>query len=346
LKTLGNRPTNLPIQPTPLIGRRRELAELTALLCRDALRLVTLTGPGGTGKTRLALQSAANLIDEFEDGVFFVELAPITTDDLVPTTVAQTLGLREVPGESLERTLQEYLAEKDVLLVLDNFEHLLTAAPMVRELLGFALRLRVLVTSRASLHISGEHEYSVPPLALSGTADAAGESDASEAVTLFLERARATRRDFRVTATNRAVVAEICARLDGLPLAIELAAARIKVLPPEALLPRLEQRLQVLTGGSRDREKRQQTLRGMLDWSYVRSAGQWASRMSSTASRGTPSRMESMIEDRFIAPIRLAMDDAVWSRLSTPVPEVTLEQTLAWALGEQSDLEPSRSGNC
>ena len=268
LKTLGNRPTNLPIQPTPLIGRRRELAEVTALLCSDAVRLVTLTGPGGTGKTRLALQSAANLIDEFEDGVFFVELAAITTDDLVPTTMAQTLGLREVPGESLERTLQGYLAEKDVLLVLDNFEHLLTAAPMVRQLLGSASRLRVLVTSRASLHISGEYEYSVPPLALSRTADAAGEFDASEAVTLFLERARATRRDFRVTAQNRAVVAEICARLDGLPLAIELAAARIKVIPPEALLPRLEQRLQVLTGGSRDREVRQQTLRGTLDWSY------------------------------------------------------------------------------
>ena len=268
LKTLGNRPTNLPVQATPLIGRRHELAELTALLGAEAVRLVTLTGPGGTGKTRLALHAAANLIDEFEDGVFFVELAAIATAELVPTTVAQTLGLREVPGEPLEATLRAYLAEKQVLLVLDNFEHLLTAAPMVRELLASASRLRVLVTSRASLHVSGEHEYSVPPLALGATADAPDESEANEAVTLFLERARAVRRDFRVTTESRAVIAEICARLDGLPLAIELAAARIKVIPPEALLPRLEQRLQILTGGSRDREKRQQTLRSTLDWSY------------------------------------------------------------------------------
>jgi predicted ATPase/class 3 adenylate cyclase len=268
LKTLGNRPTNLPVQSTPLIGRQHELAELTALLRSEAVRLVTLTGPGGTGKTRLALHAAGNLVDEFEDGVFFVELAAITTAELVPTTVAQALGLREVPGEPLEATIRGYLAEKQVLLVLDNFEHLLTAAPMVRELLASAPRLEVLATSRASLHVSGEHEYSVPPLRLGAPAHAADEPEANEAVNLFLERARAVRRDFRVTAENRAVVAEICARLDGLPLAIELAAARIKVIPPEALLPRLEQRLQILTGGSRDRETRQQTLRSTLDWSY------------------------------------------------------------------------------
>jgi predicted ATPase/class 3 adenylate cyclase len=267
LKTLGNRPTNLPVQPTPLIGRGRELAELTALLCAEGVRLVTLTGPGGTGKTRLALQAAANLIDEFEDGVFFVELAAITAPELVPTTVAQTLGLREIPGEPLEATLQGYLAEKQMLLVMDNFEHLLTGAPMVRDLLGSAAGLRVLATSRASLHLSGEHEYSVPPLALGASGDEV-ESEANEAVTLFLERARAVKRDFRLTAESGAVVAEICARLDGLPLAIELAAARVKVFPPEALLPRLEQRLQILTGGSRDLEKRQQTLRSTLDWSY------------------------------------------------------------------------------
>jgi len=268
LRTLGNRPTNLPVQPTPLIGRRRELAELTALLRTGAVRLVTLTGPGGTGKTRLALQTAANLVDEFEDGVFFVELAAITAAELVPTTVAQTLGLWEIPGEQLEATLQGYLAEKQVLLVLDNFEHLLTAAPMVRELLGSASRLRVLATSRASLHVSGEHDYSVPPLALGAMEGATDESPASEAVSLFYERARAVRRDFRLTVENRFVVAEICARLDGLPLAIELAAARVKVIPPEALLPRLQQRLQILTGGSRDLDKRQQTLRSTLDWSY------------------------------------------------------------------------------
>jgi predicted ATPase/class 3 adenylate cyclase len=268
LRTLGNRPTNLPIQPTPLIGRRRELAELTVLLRTEAVRLVTLTGPGGTGKTRLALQAAANLVDDFEDGVFFVELAAIAAAELVPTTLAQTLGLWEIPGEPLEATLQGYLAEKQVLLVLDNFEHLLTAAPMVRELLGSAPRLRVLATSRASLHVSGEHEFSVPPLTLGAKADAAEESEVNEAVTLFLERARAVRQDFRLTTKNRAVVAEICARLDGLPLAIELAAARVKVIPPEALLPRLQQRMQVLTGGSRDLEKRQQTLRSTLDWSY------------------------------------------------------------------------------
>jgi predicted ATPase/class 3 adenylate cyclase len=260
LRTLGNRPTNLPVQATPLIGRRRELAELTALLRAEESRLVTLTGPGGTGKTRLALQAAANLLEDFEDGIFLVELAAITAAELVPTTVAQTLGLWEVPGEPLETTLRGYLAEKHLLLVLDNCEHLLEAAPMVRELLGAAPRLRVLATSRASLHVSGEHEYSVPPLSL--------EADANEAVTLFYERARAARRDFRITADNGAVVAEICARLDGLPLAIELAAARVKVIPPEELLPRLQQRLQVLTGGSRDLDKRQQALRNTLDWSY------------------------------------------------------------------------------
>jgi predicted ATPase/class 3 adenylate cyclase len=268
LKTLGNRPTNLPVQPTPLIGRRRELAEVTAILCAEGVRLLTLTGPGGTGKTRLALQAAADLVDEFEDGVFFVELAPIAASELVPTTVAQTLGLRELPGEPLEATLQRYLAEKQVLLLLDNFEHLLSAAPMVRALLGAAPRLAVLATSRASLHVSGEHEYLVPPLGLETTADVAEEIDGNEAMTLFVERARAVKRDFRLTDENRPVVAEICARLDGLPLAIELAAARVKVIPPESLLPRLQQRLQILTGGSRDLEARQQTLRSALDWSY------------------------------------------------------------------------------
>jgi predicted ATPase/class 3 adenylate cyclase len=268
LRTLANRPTNLPIQPTSLVGRRRELGELTALLQTGPVRLVTLTGPGGTGKTRLALQAAANLIDEFEDGVFFVELAALTAPELVSTTVAQTLGLREVPGEALDATLQGYLAERQMLLVLDNFEHLLTAAPMVRELLATAPSLRVLATSRASLHLSGEQEYSVPPLTLGAQADGVAEFEPNEAVALFLERARAVRRDFRLTPENATVVAEICARLDGLPLAIELAAARVKMMTPEALLPRLQQRLQILTGGARDLEKRQQTLRSTLDWSY------------------------------------------------------------------------------
>jgi predicted ATPase len=254
-KTLENRPTNLPIQPTPLLGRERELDELVELLDSEHVRLVTLTGPGGTGKTRLALQAAAEAIERYPAGVFFVNLAALTDPELVMPTIAQTLGLKEQPSEPLAQTLARDLAQKELLLVLDNFEQVVEAAPALAELLAQAPGLSLLVTSRASLHLQAEHEYAVPPL---------GDEDA---VALFAERARAAKANFSLNG-NRPLVAEICRRLDQLPLAIELAAARIKLLPEQALLARLDDKLKLLTGGARDVEPRQRTLRAAIDWSY------------------------------------------------------------------------------
>jgi predicted ATPase len=282
LRTLDARPGNLPIQPTPLIGREHELAQVTSLLARADVRLVTLTGPGGTGKTRLGLQSAAELLDRFPDGVFFVDLAPISDPELVVTTIAQTLGVTG-PSERPADQLKAALRHQRLLLLLDNFEQVLDAARLVAELLA-AAGLKVLVTSRAALHLSGEHEYAVPPLALPPltddrrlTTDLArsvmvdGQSPVVgqyAAVQLFIARAQAAKADFAVTNANAPAVAEICVRLDGLPLAIELAAARIKLFPPQALLNRLSAPLALLTGGPRDRPTRQQTIRNTIDWSY------------------------------------------------------------------------------
>jgi predicted ATPase/class 3 adenylate cyclase len=270
LKTLENRPTNLPVQPTLLIGREKELEEIEALLCRNDVRLLTLTGTGGTGKTRLALQAAADMIEEFASGVFFVSLSPITDVELVVPTVAQTLGLRELGGEPLIETLAEYLYDKRMLLVLDNFEQVVTAAPSVASLLRSVRGLKVLVTSRTPLHISGERTYEVPPLALPDPARLPEISALTqyEAVALFIERAQAAKSGFTVTNENAPAIAEICVRLDGLPLALELAAARIPVLPPQTLLAHLDQRLRLLTGGAQDLEERQRTLRATIDWSY------------------------------------------------------------------------------
>jgi predicted ATPase/class 3 adenylate cyclase len=254
-RTLENRPTNLPSQPTPLIGREPELAELAEIAARPDVRLVTLTGPGGTGKTRLALQMGAELIDGFDDGVYFVNLAALTEPSLVLPTVAQTLGVREQSGEEIQQTLVDFLRAKNLLLVVDNFEQVIEAASELAALLRETANLKLVVTSRSRLQLSGEHEYAVPSLA---------EPDA---VALFAERARAVRPGFSLDG-NRAVVAEICARLDRLPLAIELAAARVKVLSEQALLERLGERLKLLTGGARDLEERQRALRATIDWSY------------------------------------------------------------------------------
>ena len=270
LKTLENRPTNLPIQPTALIGRARELEEVATLLRREDVHLVTLNGTGGTGKTRLALQVAAELFEEFADGVFFVSLAPIHDPELVIPTIAQTLGVREQAGELLLDTVNEYVRDKQQLLLLDNFEQVSEAAAELAVLLQSAKHLKLLATSRRPLHLSGEHEYPVPPLALPDPDHLAEVAALAkyEAVALFIERAQAVQPNFGLTHQNVAAVVEICTRLDGLPLAIELAAARTRILPVQALLERLDQRLKLLTGGAVDLDERQQTMRATIDWSY------------------------------------------------------------------------------
>jgi predicted ATPase/class 3 adenylate cyclase len=255
LKTLESRPTNLPAQPTPLIGRDRELAELRDLLGRADVRLVTLTGPGGTGKTRLALQVAAESVDAFAAGVFFVPLAPVREPRLVLPLIAQTLGLREQPGQTIEETLGEFLHEKELLLLLDNLEQLVDIAPRLAELLAGAPSLIVLATSRSPLRLVAEQQYPLETMV---------DDDALE---LFLARARAVRPDFALNG-QQSTVAEICRRLDNLPLAIELAASRVRAVSPDAILSRLEQRLKLLTGGARELPERQQTLRAAIDWSY------------------------------------------------------------------------------
>lgn len=270
LVSLNARPHNLPIQPTSLIGRQREVRAVHDLLARDDVRLVTLTGTGGTGKTRLGLQVAAELLDQFNDGAIFVELAPISDPAFVVSTIAQALGVRDVGGRPVLETLKEYLYEKQVLLLLDNFEQILLAAPSIAELLGACRGLKVLVTSRAALHLRGEHEVPVPPLALPepGRRSLAEDLATYPAVALFSQRAMEVRPDFALTDESAVGVAEICRRLDGLPLAIELAAARVKLLTPRAMLARLERRLPLLTGGARDLPERQRTLRDTITWSY------------------------------------------------------------------------------
>jgi predicted ATPase/class 3 adenylate cyclase/Tfp pilus assembly protein PilF len=270
LRTLAGRPNNLPLQPTPLVGREREVEEIVERLRGEEARLLTLTGPGGTGKTRLALQVGADLLEEFEDGVFFVPLASIIDPELVPSTIAGSLGLKESAGQSLTETLEGYLHQKHLLLILDNFEQVLEGATPVGDLLGSCPNLKVLATSRIPLRLYGEQEYTVPPLELPDPVHLPPLERLTqyEAVKLFVERARAVKPDFEVTNESAPAVAEICIRLDGLPLAIELAAARTKLLPPQALLSRLGNRLKLLKGGSRNLPARQQTLRATIDWSY------------------------------------------------------------------------------
>jgi predicted ATPase/transcriptional regulator with XRE-family HTH domain len=283
--------TNLPTRPTPLIGRERESAALVALLRRDDVRLITLSGPGGAGKTRLALHAATALLNDFADGSYIVNLAPISDPDLVAPTIAHALGMAEGADRPVEAGLRAFLHGKQMLLLLDNFEQVLDAAPLIAELLAAAPGLKLLVTSRAVLHLYGEHEVVVPPLALPPPSDVPVSSRGEEArevggdvatpaasaaaalleyaaVRLFSVRAQAARADFTLTSTDAPIVAEICRRLDGLPLAIELAAAHIKFFAPAALLMRLEDRLELLAGGPRDLPMRQQTMRNTIDWSY------------------------------------------------------------------------------
>ena len=267
---LKDAPHNLPAQVTPVIGREQDVANACTLLQRPEVRLVTLTGTGGIGKTRLGMEIAHCQLDDYADGVCFVPLAPISDPTLVVATIAQALGIKEARERPLLDLLKTFLHDKHLLLLLDNFEQIVEAAPVLSDLLASCPHLKILVTSRAVLRIQGEHEFPVPPLAMPDLASLSESKDLVQypAVALFLQRALAVKPDLAITKANIRTIAEICARLDGLPLAIELAAVRIKLLPPQALLRRLEHPLQVLISGAQDVPKRQQTLRNMIAWSY------------------------------------------------------------------------------
>jgi predicted ATPase/serine/threonine protein kinase len=265
----GLAPSNLPTALTPLVGRDAEQDDIIALLRRPDVRIVTLTGPGGTGKTRLSLGAGAQLLSEYEDGVWWVSLAPILEPHLVISEIAEVLGVAE-GGTRLNDAVKATLRERTALLILDNFEQVLAAAPVIAEVLEAAPKVKALVTSRSPLRIRGEREYAVPPL-MTPPLDVPLNTEAIAAfpsVELFVQRAMSVSSDFLLTPENVRAIAEICTRLDGLPLAIELAAARVKLLPPQAMLSRVENRLKLLSGGSRDLPKRQQTMRAAISWGY------------------------------------------------------------------------------
>jgi predicted ATPase len=263
-------PNNLTKGLLPIIGREKEIAEIKNLLLQENVRLVTMTGVGGTGKTRLSQEIAQELLRDFPEGVFFINLAAITNFELVASTIAQSLGVKEAGGKPVIELLKDYLRDKRMLFVVDNFEQVIDARPQIAELLATAPKLKILITSRVLLHLSTEREFAVLPLDLpeGDASDSLDELSNYEAIRLFAQRAQNAKSSFNLTKENAKIVAEICSRLDGLPLAIELAAARVKILTPQMILSKLENRLNLLTGGARDLPARQQTMHGAIQWSY------------------------------------------------------------------------------
>jgi predicted ATPase/class 3 adenylate cyclase len=355
LRSLDARPNNLPVQVSSFVGRDEVIREVEEAL--EGTRLLTLTGPGGTGKTRLALEVAYRQLPAFADGVWFVDLSAVTDPSVVPTEIALAVGASRDPGASVFECLEQHFRDRTLLLVLDNFEQVLDAALAVEHLLSHSRGLKVMVTSRSVLSVYGEREYPVPPLRLpdKGRGEPLDRLSASEAVSLFVERARAVRPDFQLTAENAAAVAEICSRLDGLPLAIELAAVRVNVLNPQAMLPRLDERLALLTSGPRSLPERQRTLRGAIDWSYrlldEPQRGLFA-RLAVFSGGGTLEAIEAVCDGDLGTPVLdllgSLVDDSLLRRTETPGGEVrfqmleTIREYARERLDEEADVAEVR----